>query len=259
MAEELEFIPGNENESMNAVVIPRDENIRNGYYGVIDGVAPQIDNETTNGQAVFDGVVLAQFENSAQAIASLYYTRFAFNQIISVLPHIASFGEIKLAKIITNKCSRAMRYQFIKFLVDAPPRRLYDSEYLAIVKAVGQPAAKVKRTGVNITAVKAMITVDIENIDMLMPTEKGAAKVQVYNPDTIKGKIEKLTTKIILRNKKLETAKAQLAKMETKYSEKPTTNLETDIKIKTQKIEYDELVIAKFNAQLVKWQSKIEG
>lgn len=252
---EIEIVPSVEDsEIMNEVTIPREDSKR-GYWGIQEGVAPSIDDGKLSGQVKSGDMVIAQFENGSQAIVSLFYSRFAINQILAVVPCVAGMGEVKLGSLLNNRGSRKLRYEFIKPLVNYPARKLYESEYLAIVAAVGNPAGKPKKS-TNVIAIRAMINADIENIELLKPKVRTA---RVVDPEKIKNQIEILTAKLVVKQNKVNAAKTVIENMTAKFAGKPTDSLASAIRLKESKLSYDSLMVSKLEAQIVKLQNKISA
>jgi len=250
--EVIEFVPSGNNEEMVKVNVPQDEFMQNGYWGVVEGeTIPQNDNKKS-GQLTFGGEFIAQFENTSQAIASLYFTRFSFGQIIALLPHLSTIGEIKLSRILQNKAGRRNRYDFILPLVGNAPRKLTQSEYLAIVGKVGNPAAKPKAA--NVIAIREMIEADIQNVELIKPAPKQASKVRIVDPEKVRKQLDIIQAKLVMKEKRVEIGKGQLEQLKMK---KQIPNIEDNIKIKTTKIEYDEMVIEKYKRQIGKLTAKL--
>lgn len=203
------------NESVQEIVIvPTVETVKAGYWAPADEVSPAINAENEAGQLKNgSGEPIAQFETAAQAVMSLYYARFAPVQILQLMPQAGSYSEKDLIKIITNKCNKKVRYVFVSQLTNAAPRKLTVEEFKNIVGVVGQPGAKVKSR--DIVKIRAMINADIENIDMLKPTErKQSSRVPGTHKQMSKADIEEVMNSV---TKTIEMANMRIAQMNEKY------------------------------------------
>ena len=176
--------------SKQQIIIPRDANMDGTYWGFLEGNGPIRNENKIDGQCIYNGQFLAQFENAEQAVISLLYSRYSYEQIMSIVPKY-NIGYVKLGKLIENNCSVKNRKMFIDNLRLAFPRHMFDNEFNNIKMWIGPPKGKMKAE--KIKAIRQAINLHLEE-NLVDEKAEGKKERLLQRREIIEDKIEKLNT-----------------------------------------------------------------
>jgi len=182
------------------------------YFGAMDGETPEMLNPKENGIIKNEnGEVIATFANVAQAIASLFLSRYSIPQIKTLIPQIKNVSGATIVKMVNDTSSRAIRKDFIESLGGNMPRQLTVVETVKVMDVVGAPSSKAIM--VTLDKVLSSIKLDMANVGLIVPVRKTRA-VAAMTKEDIQVRIDRTIRSIARSEKKIAHLNEKLATLE---------------------------------------------
>ena len=183
------------------------------YFGASENEnVPEMINPKENGIVkAEDGSVIATFANGAQAVASLFLSRFGMPQLKQLIPQLRNVGNYTIVRMVQDTCARDDRKDFIESLDGNMPRQLTISEMVNAVKVVGEPSSRAVM--MPLSKVLDMIKLDMENVDSIVP-EKRTRAVKTVSKADVQPKIERTVRSISRINKKIANIRTKISTLQ---------------------------------------------